>query len=304
MSSGPSSGAGGTSTSRTGLPGWEQGFAKDFLGSVFGQVFPGAQLPGSATGGGNGKGALANGPLAPQAMPAGLNYQTAPFSPAQQQAMNLGTYATQGPLMAPGYNPGMAGGQGGSNLGAGGAQGLANLGALSTANFAAGNQAGPNPVLSQYFNSQAAPLISNYALGTNPALMAEFQQAGAFNSSGFNQAQGLAQQGLGQSLASLGTGIAVPAYEQGQQLQLSAAQGLPSSVQGLYAPSQNLYGIGAAQQQQQQNQLNTAQQNAAQQANWPYQQLGQLGGALGQAGGGGGISISQPSSAGGKGSPF
>jgi hypothetical protein len=216
---------------------------------------------------------MPNGQL--QSMPQGLNYQTAPFSAMQNSAL--------------------------SNIGnlTGTAQGLSNIGAMSNANFAAGNQAGPNPVLGQYFNSMATPLTSQYNLATQPALNAEFQQAGAFNSNGFNQAQGLAQQGLGQSLASLGTGIAVPAYEQGQQLQLQAAQGTPAAVQGLYAPSQNLYQAGSAQQQQQQNVLNTGQQNAAQQANWPFQLLQQLGGALGQASGGGGNTLSLGSPAGG-----
>jgi hypothetical protein len=213
----------------------------------------------------------------PQSMPQGLNYQTAPFSAMQNSAL--------------------------SNIGnlTGTAQGLSNIGAMSNANFAAGNQAGPNPVLSQYFNSQAAPLISNYQNAVQPGLAAQFQQAGAFNSNGYNTAQGLAQQGLGQSLASLGTGIAVPAYEQGQQLQLQAAQGTPAAVQGLYAPSQNLYQAGSAQQQQQQNVLNTSQQNAAQQANWPFQLLRQLGGSLGQASGGGGNTVSfGPAAGGGK----
>jgi hypothetical protein len=208
-------------------------------------------------------------------MPQGLNYQVAGFTPDQLAAMQLGEQQT------------------------GLAQGLANTGAGTQALYAGGGMLGPNPYLNQYYNQAANQDVMNYMLGTQPSLMAEFQRAGAFDSSGFNQAQGLAQYGLGQSLATLGANIYEPAYQFESGQALNAAQNIGSGIQNLYAPGQNLYGIGQAQQQQQQNIFNAQYQNAMQQANWPFQLLSQLGAALGQASGGGGTTITQGPAGGG-----
>jgi len=208
--------------------------------------------------------------------PQGLNYQVAPFSDYQNQGLALGAGQT------------------------GGAQGLADLSAGTVGMYAGGGMLGPNPYLNQYYNQAANQLTQQYMLGTAPSLMAQYEQAGALNSSGFNQAQGLAQYGLGQSLATLGANTYEPAYQFESGQMLNAAQNAPSAVQGLYAPAQALYGFGGAQQQQQQNVLNAAQQNAAQQANWPYNILSQLGGAIGEMKGGLGTTISSGPAGGSK----
>lgn len=289
-----------------------------------------------------------------QGYPSGLNQQVAPFTPDQMQAMQMGQ----------GFYPGI---MGMAQALTPQAQGLTDLGASQMARFsqgglmpswssvsggpgavdpnlqayASGKMMAPNPYLNQYYNQAALNDTSQFKLATDPALMAQAQQAGAFNSSGFAQEQGLAQQGLGQSLATLGANIYEPAYQQesanrlaaaqgleqnnmlGAQLGLqgqmanqstglnaqefglgqrfSAAQGLPGMAQAMYAPLQaeaqlgsgaisGLYGIGGMQQQQQQNMYNAAQANAAQQLNYPFAILSQLGGALGQAAMGGGTS--------------
>lgn len=200
-----------------------------------------------------------------------LNTQVAPFSGFQNAALDLGASQT------------------------GGTQGLASLGANTVGQYASGAMLNPqsNPALQSYYNAAALPLTQQYAYGTSPALMAQAQQAGALNSSGFNQQQGLNQYGLGQGLATLGANIYEPAYqfESGQALS-AATTGVGQAQGNLFAPAQNLYGLGSAQQQQQQNQLNAGTSNAAQQANWPFALLSQLGSALGVAGGGGGTSIS------------
>lgn len=249
------------STTNSGPPAWLQPYAKDFMQGVFGQVFPGGTP--------QNPGSLAS-------MPQGLNQQVAPFSPAQLQAMQMGILNTPG------------------------AQSLANTGAGTQGLYASGGMLGPNPFLNSYFNQAAGQDVMNYRLATQPALAAQFQQAGAFNSPGFNQAQGLAQYGLGQSLATLGANIYEPAYQFESGQALNAAQNAGQGISQLYQPMQALFGIGSAQQQQGQNILNTNYGNAVQAANWPFALLSQLGGALGQGAMGGGRVVSQGPMPGGK----
>lgn len=202
-----------------------------------------------------------------QNYPSGINQTVAPFTSAQNAGLGLGASQT------------------------GAAQSLANTGASTLANFASGNNQN-NPYLNSLYGQAANQLTQQYNLATQPALAAQFQQAGAFNSPGYNQAQGLAQSQLGNSLATLGAGIYEPAYQQGQTNQLNAALNTGTGISNLYAPSQQLYNIGATQQQQQQNVNNANTANAQQQANWPFAVLSQLGSAIGQASGGGGVTTS------------
>lgn len=212
----------------------------------------------------------------PAPYPQGLNQNVAPFSADQTQALNLGGSLTPG------------------------AQGLANMGAGGNALYASGAMVGPNPFLDAYAKAAGATDVNQYLMATQPSLMAQAEQSGTLNSSGFNQAQSDAQFNLGQSLASLNAGIYEPAYQLGTQEQLQAAQQTPGLVQGLYAPTQALYGLGAAQQQQQQNVLNAATQNAQSQVNFPFNLLQQLGVGLGLASGGGGVTKSVAPVPGGK----
>jgi|SRR5579862_7600061 len=217
-----------------------------------------------------------NGQLAPY-NPA-LNQQVAPFSDAQNQALALGQSQTQG------------------------AQGLANLGANANAYYASGmaNNPATNPNLQAYANQALGTLNQNYLQTTQPGLMAQAEQAGVLNSSGTNQAMSNAQYNLGQAQATTLANIYEPAYQLGTQEQVSAIQGMPAQVQGLYGPTQALYGIGSAQQQQQQNVLNAQTQNANQMVNWPFNLLSQLGAGLGIASGGGGNTTSTTTPSGGK----
>jgi hypothetical protein len=272
-----SSGGGqGSSNTTTGPPAWLQPFAKLFMGEMANQVFPGINLPnipGLGITGGKGGGNY------PQMAPynQALNQQVAGFTPDQQNAMALGASQT------------------------GAAQSLADTGAATQGLYASGAMMGPNQYLNQYYNQAANQVGQQYTYATDPALMAQAQQAGAFNSSGFDQQQGLAQYGLGQSLATLGANVYEPAYQFESGQALNAAQNVGQGISNLYAPGQQLYNIGAAQQQQQQNVFNTQTANAAQQANWPYNLLSQFGGSLGQAGMGGGTSHSTgPAPSGGK----
>lgn len=270
MSGGATSGGNQTSTTTTSLPGWAQPYAKDYLSAVFGQVFPGqSQLASGGNGGSGGSGQNSYGStLSLAQMPAGLNQQVAPFTNYQTTGLQLGAGQT------------------------GAAQNLANTGANTIGNYASGGMLGPNPYLNSYYNSAALPLAQQFAYSTDPALMAQAQQAGAFNSSGFQQAQGLQQDALAQGLGTLGANIYEPAYQQESSNMLNAAENTGTGISNLYAPSTQLYNLGSAEQQQNQNVLNTNYQNAVTQANWPFNLLSQLGSALGQATGGAGRSVS------------
>lgn len=293
-----------------------------------------------------------------QGPPANLYTQVAPFNPYQIQGLNFTGQTLPG--LYSGANSALLGGYGQAQSYLPAAQQAANVGANQLETFArGGNQTpnnptlsafangqfvGPNPYLNQYYNQAANQLTNQYQLGTQPALMAEFQQAGAFNSPGFNQAQGLAQSQYGNSLATLGADIYEPAYQQGMQNmlsagqslqqnaqfntgnQLNAAQGLPAASASILAPGQqmaglagqtygNLYGFanqtgqglynaGAGFQQQQQNLNNALQSNAALSTNWPFALLGQLGAGLGTAAMGQGQSIATGNNSGGGGNSW
>lgn len=210
-------------------------------------------------------------------MPGGVEQQVAPFSNAQQAGLQLGQNET------------------------GSAQGLADLGANANSLYASGAMLNPssNPYLQSYYNAAALPMTQQFEFATDPSLMAQAQQAGVLDSSGFQQEQGLAQSALAQGLGNLGANIYEPAYQQGTQEQLGAAQNTGQQISNLYAPSQQLYNVGSTQQQQLQNTMNAQTANAGQAANWPFNLLSQLGGALGQASGGGGVTVAQGPSGGG-----
>ncbi len=117
----------------------------------------------------------------------------------------------------------------------------------------------------QNLNSSA---IAQNALGGNRADIARGYLQGQQNLATGSTLANLNQANYGQALS---------AAQQDTLRQLSAAQqmaGLGSLGQTLgLQGAQALYGAGATQQQQQQNMLNAAQQNAQAQTMWPYQNL-------------------------------
>lgn len=197
------------------------------------------------------------------------NQQVAPLTQQQIDAMNLVSQNT------------------------GGAQGLLNTAMGTEGSFAGGSLLNPNnPYLADYFNSAAFPLTQQYEQTIAPNILQQAAQTGTLGSAGMNQAFGNAEAGLGQGLGTLGAGIYEPAYEQGLNLTQQAITGAPGVAQGSYIPSQELMQSGQVGQTQGQNVLNAAYNNLYGQANWPFQALSMLGGALGQAGGGAGSSVS------------
>jgi len=213
-------------------------------------------------------------------MPANLNQQVAPMTAGQTSALS------------------------GMNALTPTAMNLTGLGAGEMASFASGAQNNPssNPELAAYYNAAAGPMVQNYQNAIAPSIMAQGQQSGSVGGTGYNQALNTGEYNLGQGLGTLGANIFEPAFQQGQQLQYNAAQGLPAAAMSLYSPLSAQYSAGATQQQQSQNVLNTNYQNALSQAQWPFAMLSELGGAFGATSGAGGTTIgSQPIIGGGGG---
>ncbi len=143
-----------------------------------------------------------------------------------------------------------------------------------------------NPYLQQTFNAAAAPVAQQFRDATEPGIQAEFARAGSFGGSAQNQAEGIAQQNLGNTLQNLATNIYGGNYEQERQNQIRQQGLVPSLLDASFTPASELMNIGGVQQQFGQQTLNTALQNLENQYNWPFQILGQLGAALPTAVGG------------------
>lgn len=273
---GSGGGSGQPATSSSSPWGPSQTSGKLYLDEMMQTLFPGTAnqaIPGL------GIKASKNGSALPSlpSMPAGLNQQVAPMTQPQTDALSSANAITPA------------------------AMNLTGAGANTVASFASGAQQN-NPYLDATFNQAATGLTNQYNTGTAPAAMAQAEQSGSFGGTGMNNAMTQNAYGYGQGLATLGANIYEPAYAQGQQNQLAAAQALPASAMALYNPLQAQYGAGAAQQNQNQTVLNTNYTNAAAQAQWPFTMLSELGSAFGATAGAGGTSVGiQPSiSAGGK----
>jgi hypothetical protein len=143
-----------------------------------------------------------------------------------------------------------------------------------------------NPYLEATYNAAAAPVTQQFEDATEPGIQAEFAQAGTFGGSAQNQAEGIAQQNLGNTLQNLATNIYGGNYEQERQNQIQQQALVPGLENASFAPATELMNIGGVQQQLGQQGLNTTLQNAENQYNWPFQLLGQLGAALPTAVGG------------------
>lgn len=196
-------------------------------------------------------------------MPPGLQQQVAPMTAGQRAAIT------------------------GINQTTPGAANLTGLGASTVGSFASGAQQN-NPYLNSMYNQAATQLTNQYTNATQPGMVAQGEQTGSLGGTGNQNAQQQAQYGLGQGLGTLGANIYEPAYAQGQQLQLQAAQGAPAAAMGMFAPYAAQYGAGSATQAQNQNVLNTGYSNAVTAAQYPYAQLSEYGSGVGMALGAGG----------------
>jgi hypothetical protein len=143
-----------------------------------------------------------------------------------------------------------------------------------------------NPYLAATYKAASAPVVQQFRDATEPGIQAEFARAGSFGGSAQNQAEGIAQKDLGNTLQNLATNIYGGNYEQERQNQIRQQGMLPGLLNASFAPAAELMNIGGIQQQFGQQGLNTALQNAVNQFNFPFQLLSQLGAAIPTAVGG------------------
>lgn len=145
-----------------------------------------------------------------------------------------------------------------------------------------------NPYLASTYGQAADQVTRNYQTATAPATSAAFAGAGRYGSGARNQAVDQNQRALGASLNNLATQIYGGNYQTERDRQMAAGGMAPGMVQAGYLEPSILSGIGAQQQQQNQNELND------QVARWNYNQqlpynklnsyLGAVSGNYGQSG--------------------
>jgi hypothetical protein len=144
--------------------------------------------------------------------------------------------------------------------------------------------------LQSTYNTAARSLTDQYSMATQPGLMAAAQRAGQFGGSAMDETMALSRYDLGQNLGNLANQIYGQNYQTERDRMMAANQLLPQTIQNMYAPSTALAGVGAQVQQQAQTGMDIAYQNAAQQAEWPFNIMNAYGNALAQAVGGTGQS--------------
>ena len=210
--------------------------------------------------------------------PDNINQQIAGFNPYQQVAMNNIAGMT------------------------GGVQGVADTGLGQSAATLGGAYLSPdtNPYLGATYDAAARKLTDAYSTSTAPSILAAAQSSGNFGGSAMNQALGMSRYDLGENLGNLATSIYGGNYANERTNQLNTLNMLPNTMAASYLPQQQLMGVGAQQQQQEQSQLDTNYTNALNQLQFPFEILSGFGSALGQAGMGAGSSTTHAGSVGGK----
>lgn len=133
-----------------------------------------------------------------------------------------------------------------------------------------------NPDRNPAWGPGVQSLTQAYQTGVAPQLDAAAARANALGSSGYGEQLGINQQAFGNALGSLWGNL----YGQERGLQMTAAGLSPNLQTASYVPGQQLLNAGALEQGYNQSLLNLAQQNAANQIQWPYQQLGFQAGML------------------------
>jgi len=203
--------------------------------------------------------ALPGGQIAPY--PAGLNQQLAPFNPTQLGGLQ-GLVTTAG-----GVAPTLGAGQ------------------QNIQDVLQGQFLNSNPFLDAMFRNASSNMVNQYQQTTAPSLISEALRAQAYGGTGMEETQQFNQFSLGQNLNNLAAQIYGGNYAQERQNQMQALGQLPGVAQAQFMPAQQVLGAGTLEQQQQQSGFDVAFQNALRQQQYPYEVLGQFGGALGTAAG-------------------
>jgi len=280
MGSSPPSRTSSTTTNE--LPGWLTPYAQNFVelnqqtfapgNQIVDNPYPDQQVAAFVPFQEAGMRAIAGQALPPQ-----------PFNPNAGLPPGVAGVASNAQA-APGSLPGMQAVTGGGPVNS---TQLVNN-AMQMQNSVMGQNAIDNPLLSKYFDSAADSLVGNFSKAVMPGINASALKAGAFGGSGHQQTVDMAQQNLMRGVEDLATQIYMPAWESQEARRQQAAYMSPYLQQASYVPGKELLAAGGAQQQQEQNVLNTLYQNLYNRANWPFQALNQLGQGVGMAMGGSG----------------
>lgn len=189
--------------------------------------------------------------------------------------------------------PQTAGGATGPN-----AMGLANAGANQLLATLQGKYLNPNsnPWLKQTANAATQGLVNQYESAIAPSQMTQAISGGggpgALQGSAFQQGQDLNQYNLGQNIGNTEAAIYGGNYSNERANQMNGLGLLGNTQNALFAPGNELLGVGALEQQQQQQGFNTQYQNAAAANQYPMDMLSRFGSLLGQATGGTGNQLS------------
>jgi hypothetical protein len=166
-------------------------------------------------------------------------------------------------------------------------------------NVASNQFAGSNPFLQKMIDQSSDDIISKYQTVTKPQLDSQMARSGSFGNSGIQQMQGAALSDLTKNLGNIqnqyrfqdyglqgqygenAANRAQGAYEAERGRQFSGIGLAPTLANQDYIDARALSGVGDVYQQQEQRGLDTQYQNFLEARNYPREQLGVLGSALG-----------------------
>lgn len=231
----------------------------------------------------------------PQQANGGMSLNGQPAMPSGGGFMNPNTGNQAPGAMGPQMGPGSMGQPAGNPANA---STLAQTGANQLQGILSGNNLSPNsnPWLAGMANAANQNLITQYQNATAPGLIAQAAANGGGagslgNNSSFQGAQAQNEQQLGNALGNTDANIYGQNYANAQNQITQGLSQIGGVQQGMFAPGNELLGVGALEQQQQQQDLNTQYQNALNANQYPFSQLSQFGSLLGQAVGGTGNQV-------------
>lgn len=148
-------------------------------------------------------------------------------------------------------------------------------------NIMGGGMMGQNPYLSESISNAQGDLTKSWNNVQKPAWDTAMQRSGSFGNSGVAQANGFAADSLQQNLGRVASDMRGNAYNTERNFMQQALMAAPSFANQDYVDSQQLLNVGNQAQQFSQGAQNQNQQwfNEAQQ--FPRDQLGVMGNALG-----------------------
>ena len=153
-------------------------------------------------------------------------------------------------------------------------------------NVMGGGMMGNNPYLAESISNAQGDLTRSWNNVQKPAFDMAMQRSGSFGNSGVQQANTFAAEGLQQNLGRVASDMRGNAYNTERNFMQQALMAAPSFANQDYVDSQQLMNVGNQAQQFSQAAQNQNQSWFDQARQFPRDQLGVLGGALGMGQGG------------------